>query len=645
MMIDLPTIRSMELIQNIQNSKSKHCLFGLMNETLTPMGARLLRSNILQPSTLESVLSLRYEAVEELATKEEMFFSLRQALKSFLDVDKLLTDLILQPVNPDIQHAEQSINNILILKTFVQAVGPLYESIISARSRLLVEIKEYCKPDRIRPTLALITSVINEDVTYQKTPLDLRNQRTYAVKSGLNGLLDVARITYREATEDVHQHVDDINARYDVKAELRFENARRYFLRVPEIDFQSRPIPDILINRFRKKGFIECQTLDLVKLNQRIQDSHLEVILMSDKTVEELLQAVRTEVPSLYGVCESIAMLDMLAAFAKLTTLHDYVKPELTRSLAMKAGRHPVYEKAHTTERFIPNDVYATEQTRFQIITGCNMSGKSTYLRMVALMCIMAQVGCFVPAEYASFPLIRQLFARVSVDDSVEPNVSTFAAEMRETAFILRNIDKHSLAIIDELGRGTSTRDGLAIALSIAEALVDSGAFVWFATHFRELAQIMNDRLGVINMHLAVDMSHGNKMIMRYQLERGWVKEEHYGLALARVVDLPSKVLDVAERVSRTLEEQAAAKKQSSKARALARRRKLVLGLREQLVQAKEGPMEGLALLSWLRRLQETFVERMEGIEKDIRVEEDDGNVEDASSGYEDESSADVGKE
>jgi DNA mismatch repair protein MSH4 len=142
-----------------------------------------------------------------------------------------------------------------------------------------------------------------------------------------------------------------------------------------------------------------------------------------------------------------------------------------------------------TLQRFVPNDVFAREQHRFQIITGCNMSGKSTYLRSIALLQIMAQIGCFVPAEYAVFPIIEQLLVRTSTDDSIETNMSTFSREMREMAFILRNITNKSLAIVDELGRGTSTRDGLAIALAISESLIQSSAFVWFATHFHELSR------------------------------------------------------------------------------------------------------------------------------------------------------------
>ncbi|TVY24077.1 MutS-like protein [Lachnellula hyalina] len=607
MMIDLSTIQSLELIQNIHNPKSKESLFGLMNQTITPMGSRQLRSNILQPLIQPEVLIHRWDAVEELT-----------CLKAFHDIEKLLTSLIIIPTQPDIRHSEQAINNVLMLKTFVESALKLYETLAGARSELILEIRGHMCPENINPTIQLIAEVINDDVTYQKAPLDLRNQRTYAVKTGVSGLLDVARDTFREATQDVHQHVTEINETYGMQVDTRYDNARRYYLRVFESDFNGQALPDILINQYRKKGFIECQTLDLMKLNQKIEDSHQEVVLMSDKTVQELLDNIRGEIPNLFKVCESIAMLDMIAAFAHLATTSDYCKPEISDCIVIQSGRHPIREKVHKNNKFISNDVYATQQTRFQIITGCNMSGKSTYIRSTALMCVMAQVGSFVPAQYACFPMIRQLFARVSMDDSIEANVSTFASEMRETAYILRNIDKHSLAIIDELGRGTSTRDGLAIALSIAEALVESKALVWFATHFREIAQIMKERPGVINSHLAVDMSEENTMTMLYKVKSDFVKEEHYGLALARVVDLPAQVLEVAETVSRALEAQTEAKKQSSKSCAIAKRRKVVLSLREVLQQAADSPMEGKVLLNWLRKLQEEFVRRMEQIENDV---------------------------
>ena len=351
---------------------------------------------------------------------------------------------------------------------------------------------------------------------------------------------------------------------------------------------------------------------------------------MSDRSIQDLIDRVREDIAPLFKICEAIALLDMITSFASLVTTHDYCRPELTQTLAIKSGRHPIREKAHQ-EKFIPNDAYATQQSRFQIITGCNMSGKSTYIRSLALMAVMAQTGSFVPATYASFPIFHQLFARISIDDSIEANVSSFAAEMRETAFILRNVDERSMVIIDELGRGTSTRDGLCIAIAIAEALIDSRALVWFATHFRDLAKILAERNGVVNLHLAVDMTESDKMTMLYKISNGYVQEEHYGIALAKVLDFPPDVIKVAEEVSKTLTRNAEKKKKSSKTLALARRRKLVLSLREQLVQAKEGNMQGNVLALWLKKLQDEFVNRMSAIDAEIAAaseEEESGEEE-----------------
>ena len=401
---------------------------------------------------------------------------------------------------------------------------------------------------------------------------------------------------------------------YELPLDLKYDAARQYYIQILASELEDRNLPEVFINVFRKKNMVECQTLDLVKWNQKIIDSHHEVLQMSDKVVQELIETIREDVAPLFRISEGVAMLDMIAAFAQLVTIQDYCRPELTDTLAIKDGRHPIREKIHS-DKYVPNDAYAAQQARFQIITGCNMSGKSTYIRSIALMAVMAQIGSFVPAYYASFPISHQLFARVSMDDSIEANVSTFAAEMRETAFILRNIDERSLIIIDELGRGTSTRDGLAIAIAIAEALVESKALVWFVTHFRDLAKIMAERVGVVNLHLAVEMGEADRMMMLFKVQNGYVKEEHYGLALAKVMALPAPVLEIAERVSRQLVENTERKKKNSTTIITARRTKLLLGLREQLVHARDGNMQGEALRSWLKSLQDEFVRRMSGLD------------------------------
>jgi DNA mismatch repair protein MSH4 len=633
MLIDLSTIHSLELVQNLTNPKSKDCLFGLLNETLTPMGARLLRSNILQPLTNPDTLNTRYDALEELSTKEEMFFKVRQAIKPFLDVDKTLTQLILIPIEPTLKDTKQAVNNIIMLKQFVNLVKPVFEALTDARCTMLEEIRQLCASENVEPILDLINDTINEDTTYATQPLDLRNQRTYAVKSGTNGLLDVARQTYKEAMTDALQHIADTAEEHGLPLQQKFDNTRQFFMRLPAAELQERDLPAVFINVYKKNNNVECQTMDLMKRNQKIADAHTEVLLMSDKSVQELIADLREHMSVLFKICESIAMLDMLSSFAQVVTSQDYVRPKIDEdTLAVRAGRHPIREKIQNT-KFVPNDIYATQQSRFQIITGCNMSGKSTYIRTVALMSVMAQVGSFVPAQYAAFPIIRQLFARVSTDDNIEANVSTFSAEMREAAFILRNIDRHSMAIIDELGRGTSSRDGLAIAIAIAEALVESRALVWFATHFRDLANILSERNGVVNLHLAVDSSEDDKMEMMYRLTEGTVQEEHYGLKLAKVMPIPPDVIEHAQRVSETLEQRAKNKKKRSLGIINARRRKLLLNLKEHLVQAKNGNMDDATLKQWLKDLQGEFVTRMMKLDDEARKAEmgvDESDVETA---------------
>ncbi|KAH9867382.1 hypothetical protein IAQ61_007974, partial [Plenodomus lingam] len=597
MMIDVSTIYSLELIQNLQNARSRDCLFGLLNETLTPMGARLLQNNVLQPLTDADVLHTRYAAVDDLTKKEEMFFATRAALKTFLDADRILTALIVTPARPTLHTTEQAINQIIMLKQFVGTVNPIYEALTGTTSTMLNNIRELCAPENVAPIQELINRVINTDTTYAKQPLELRNQRVYAVRSGVNGLLDVARTTYKEATEDAYQHSIELSAEHDIRLDLKYESARQFYMKIPLSELENKALPPIFTNVVQRKKYIECQTVELMKRNQKIAVSHQEVILMSDQAVEGLIEEVRSHMSIMFKICEAVALLDMLS-----------------ETLGIEAGRHPIKEKIMQT-KYVPNDVYATQQTRFQVITGCNMSGKSTYIRSIALMTIMAQIGSYVPATYASFPILHQLFARLGMDDNIDTNVSTFAAEMREIAFILRNVDKRSMVIIDELGRGTSTRDGLAIALAIAEALVSSRALVWFATHFKDLATIMSERAGVQNLHLAVEIESERSMTMLYKATQGVVKEAHYGLTLARVVPLPPGVVENATQVAQQLERHMLQRKQTCATVLRQKRRKLILNLKEHLLQAHSGVLEGEVLTAWLIELKKEFVNRMTAIE------------------------------
>ncbi|KAJ5676055.1 hypothetical protein N7462_008952 [Penicillium macrosclerotiorum] len=599
MTIDLATIVSLELIQNLQNAKSKNSLYGLLNETLTPMGARLLRANILQPSTERVKLTARYNAVEELSTNEDMFISVRQSLRGFTDAEKVLTSIIVVPTKRTVQYVEQSVNNVIMLKTYVASIKKVYQALEAAQSELLLTIRGYLCDKRSKP-------------------LDLRNQRIYCVKAGVNSLLDVARQTYKEANADATELVTKLGETCNIHLELKYDTARQYYISIPT--GEPEPLPDIFINTYRKKNRTQCQTLDLVKLNQKITDAHNEVISMSDQTVQELLRDVCVDIASLFRISEAIGMLDLLASFAQLATCHDYIRPELTATLTIKAGRHPLRERIHS-KKFIPNDVCATPQTRFQIITGCNMSGKSTYIRSIALMVVMAQVGCFVPAQFASFPIVHQLFARIATSDDLDANVSTFAAEMREIAFILRHIQPRSMVLVDELGRGTSTTDGLAIAVAVAEALIASNALVWFATHFHDLAQILSERSGVINLHLAANIAPDvNKMTMLYQITNGPMPDHKYGLQLAKLVDLPPGVVSVAKTVSESMEIVRQRRNSTTRAVIIARKRKLLLSLRERLLLARNESADEESLNSLLTQIQTDFILKMTAIDKEMEL-------------------------
>ncbi|KAJ4646277.1 MutS protein msh4 [Exophiala dermatitidis] len=648
MVIDLATIASLELVQNIEHAKSKDCLYGLLNETLTPMGARLLRSNILQPSTDHEKIRKRHEAVGELISKHDMLFAIRSALKSFVDTDRVLAALVVIQTKQGIQYAEQAVNNVLMLKTFVDSAKPLWQALTGAGSEELDEIRQersrsitiLCDPASYSEIDAMIRHSLNPDVSHSTKPIELRNQRVYAVQAGVNELLDVARQTYSEISQDVFDMMEELKNAQEIDLELKFEPGRQFYIRFRAVQVEDKSMPEAFVNVYRKNKWIECQTLELIKMNQKIKDAHNEVISLSDHAVQELIEAVRTKIHPLFKISEAIAMLDMLSGFAQMASSNEYVQPELLDTLAVKAGRHPIREKSQM-DRYVPNDMYATEQSRFQVITGCNMSGKSTYIRSIALMAVMAQIGCFVPATYASFPVTSQMFARVSTDDSIEANVSTFASEMRELAFILRNVSAHSIVLIDELGRGTSTTDGLAIAIAIAEELIQSKALVWFVTHFRDLPRILAERAGVVNLHLAVDINaDASKLKMRYQVAQGYEEERFYGLALARVLDLPVSVVDTATRVSHALHERNEARKRSCRALVSARRSKLLLNLREQLSQAREScrsaGSDPAQLRAWLARLQVDFSVRMRALEAEAEGETSDTDSHNHVSGTED---------
>jgi len=286
------------------------------------------------------------------------------------------------------------------------------------------------------------------------------------------------------------------------------------------------------------------------------------------------------------------------------------VRPEFTGTLAIKSGRHPILETVQSAGNLVPNDVYCDDSSSFQIIQGPNMSGKSTYLRQVGLLSVMAMCGCFVPAEYASFRIHDALLTRLSNDDDLERSLSTFASEMATSAMILGLASQKSLVLVDELGRGTSPSQGVGISHAIAEGLIALKSFVFFATHFSELTKTLSRQPTVINLHLSVQRGCQSAssfgMNFEYKIVDGVSEDDsHYGIDLARLADLPSDVLVEGRRVAAHLAALQTRHEASSESSRFAMRRKALLRLRTQLTQAFEhSALSNKDLLEYIGRFQ-----------------------------------------
>ncbi|KAI9098294.1 muts protein 4 [Phlyctochytrium arcticum] len=385
---------------------------------------------------------------------------------------------------------------------------------------------------------------MNEDVVYQKSAMGLRNQRCYAIRAGFNGLLDVARQTYKETTNDVYELLTRYHDLHNPNIKIAYSPSRGFFLSIAKESVGDEGLSSEFVNLVEKRKTITFTSLELLSNNDRIRQSLNEVYLMSDKIVSELISCVRLRIRPLFRATEAIALLDMLMSFSHNRDKNQLVRPEFTGTMAIKCGRNPIKERVERNS-FVPNDIFSGEGANIQIISGPNMSGKSTYLRQAALLTVIAHLGSFVPAEYASFRLTSKIFARTGSDNALNANMSTFMLEMRETSFILDNICDSSLVIMDELGRGTSTSDGLGMTIAVCETLASTEAHVLLATHFDELVAMLYCYPNVVNLHLqvAVGKDESSAMKFLYTVKDGASSEKHYGIRMARCIRLPSGLI------------------------------------------------------------------------------------------------------
>ncbi|XP_058842577.1 mutS protein homolog 4-like [Acipenser ruthenus] len=568
-MIDSTSAKNLELVLNNRDPRSDHTLLGVLNYTKTPGGSRRLRSNVLEPLLDTDTINTRLDSVQELLQDEELFFGLKGAIARFLDIDQLLSVLVQIPKQETVQLAEAKIMHVINLKHTLELVAPLKAVLKNCQTPLL---KAYCsslEDNRFDIILEQIKTVINDDTSYTKGSLNMRTQKCYAVRPNINEFLDIARRAYTEIVDDIAGMVTQLGEKFDLPLRTSFSTARGFFIQMKTdgVVLPDGQLPSDFMKVTKCRNNYSFTTADMIKMNDRCEEALSEIFHMSYVVVCQLLSSIHEHVHCLYKLSDAVSMLDMLLSLANACTVSDYVRPEFTDTLAIKQGRHPILERI-SGQQPISNSSYISEGSNFILITGPNMSGKSTYLKQVALCQVMAQIGSFVPAEYASFRIADQIFTRIGVDDDFETNSSTFMVEMKEISYIIHNASDRSLIIIDELGRGTSAEEGIGICHAVCEFLLNFRAFTLFATHFLELCQLEALYPNVENHHMGVTLtrsasSNAEKVTYTYLLSRGRSEEKNYGLRAAEITSLPPSIIQEAKEITSQINKQLWEKQQS----------------------------------------------------------------------------------
>ncbi|XP_030467620.1 DNA mismatch repair protein MSH4 [Syzygium oleosum] len=568
MNIDATSVQNLEIIDPFHSSlwgtaNKKRSLFHMLKTTKTIGGTRLLRANLLQPLKDIETINARLDCLDELMSNEQLFFGLSQVLRKFpKETDRILCHFCFKPKKVTsgslgFDHARKSqllISSIILLKTALDALPLLSMVLKQAKSSLLVNVhKSVCENQKYAAIRKRIGEVIDEDVLHARVPFVARTQQCFAVKTGIDGLLDIARRSFCDTSEAIHNLATKYREEFKLpNLKLPFNNRQGFYFSIPQKDIQGK-LPSKFIQVVKHGNNIHCSTLELASLNMRNKSAAAECFIRTEICLEELLDAIRENVSVLTLLAEVLCLLDMIVnSFAhSISTkpVDRYSRPQFTENgpLAVDAGRHPILESIHND--FVSNSIFLSEASNMVIVTGPNMSGKSTYLQQVCLIIILAQIGCYVPARFSTIKVVDRIFTRMGSMDNLESNSSTFMTEMKETAFIMQNLSQRSLIIMDELGRATSSSDGLAIAWSCCEFLLSVKAYTIFATHMENLSELATIYPNVKVLHFHVDIN-SNRLDFKFQLKDGPRRVPHYGLLLAEVAGLPRSVIDTARGIT-----------------------------------------------------------------------------------------------
>ncbi|KAL3829897.1 hypothetical protein ACJIZ3_018699 [Penstemon smallii] len=527
------SVQNLEIIEPMHSSlwgtnNKKKSLFHMLKTTQTAGGlidlvlcrTRLLRANLLQPLKDIETINARLDCLDELMSNEQLFFGLSQALRKFpKETDKVLCHFCFKPKKVTtgvlaIDNSKKSqilISNIIVLKTALDAVPLLSKVLKDANCFLLKNVyKSICENEKFASIRERIGEVIDEDVLHARVPFVARTQQCFAVKAGIDGLLDIARRSFCDTSEAIHNLANKYRQDFKLpNLKIPFNNRQGFYFSIPQRDIQGK-LPNKFIQVIKQGNNMHCSSLELASLNVRNKSAAKECYIRTEFCLGALMDTIREDVSVLTLLAEVLCLLDMIVnSFAHTIStkpVDKYTRPHFTSDgpLAMDSGRHPILEGVHN--EFIPNNIFLSEASNMVIVTGPNMSGKSTFLQQVCLVVILAQIGCYVPARFATLRVVDRIFTRMGTVDSLESNSSTFMTEMKETAFILQNVSPRSLIVVDELGRATSSSDGFAIAWSCCEHLLALRAYTIFATHMQNLSELATMYPNVKTVHFDVDI-------------------------------------------------------------------------------------------------------------------------------------------
>ena len=538
MILDSATRRNLELTETLRDKQKRGSLLWVLDKTKTAMGARKLREFVEQPLLYKDAIEKRLDAIEainkELIVREE----LREYLNTIYDLERLLTRIALKTANP---------RDLLAFKTSIQYLPDIYNLLRELPCERINEIYE--DYDSLEDLYDLLEQAIVEE-----PPVSIKEGGIF--KQGYRDEIDELRLAKTECKTWLADLESKERKKTGIKGlKIKYNKVFDYYFEVTN-SFKSL-VPDYFI---RKQTLVNAErftTDELNTLSGKILGAEDKLYALEYDCYVELREKLAAALVRVQKMAGYIAELDALCSLAYVADKNNYVRPSLNTDgvIDIKGGRHPVVEKMLANDSFVENDTYLNNaESRISIITGPNMAGKSTYMRQTALITLMAQIGSFVPAESANIGLCDRIFTRVGASDDLASGQSTFMIEMNEVANILRNATKDSLLILDEIGRGTSTFDGLSIAWAVVEYIADPnilGAKTLFATHYHELTELEGKLSSVNNFCIAVQEEGDDIVFLRKIIKGG--ADRSYGIQVARLAGVPEPVLKRAREICNEL--------------------------------------------------------------------------------------------